>query len=197
MSSVTTSQRQLVRRDERRAQILRAAAQAFSRDGFSATSVDEVAKQAGITKLVVYRHFDSKADLYRAILAGVADRLAEVWVEVSADPESDHPGLLALFTVAREMPDAFRLLFVHAEREQDFAGYAAEFRQLQEAAVDEVVIPALIPAGPQRVWLTHMLVQVAVSAVLAWIDLGDPSDDDGFIARSTATLHAMVETLTP
>ena len=45
--------------------------------GFAATSMEDVAEACGVTKLIVYRHFDSKEDLYRAILQRVFDRQAE------------------------------------------------------------------------------------------------------------------------
>lgn len=195
MSTVTTAPRQLLRRDERRAQILRAAAQAFSRDGFAATSIDEVAKQAGITKLIVYRHFDSKSDLYRAVLSAATDRLAEEWVEVTADPHAVAPGIRAMLTVAREMPDGFRLLYLHAVREQEFAPYAEEFQALQEALVDRDVVPAAIPAGPRRSWAARIVVRYSVVSVIEWVELGDPDDDDGFHRRAAAGLRGMVAAL--
>ena len=64
-------------RAERRAQILDAATRAFARTGFSATSLDDVAAEAGVTHVILYRHFDSKTDLYRAVLDGVVSRLAD------------------------------------------------------------------------------------------------------------------------
>ena len=70
-----TTTRRLMQRDERQAQILAAAAAAFARTGFAGTSMDDVAAEAGITRLIVYRHFDSKEDLYRAVLTKVTDRL--------------------------------------------------------------------------------------------------------------------------
>ena len=30
--------------------------------------MEEIAKNAGITRLIIYRHFDSKEDLYRSVL---------------------------------------------------------------------------------------------------------------------------------
>lgn len=48
--------------------ILDAARAVFSRDGYSASSVDEVAAEAGIAKGTVYLYFKSKEDLYLAAL---------------------------------------------------------------------------------------------------------------------------------
>src|SRR3954454_11733847 len=60
--------RQLLARPERQAAILRGAAAAFAQSGFAATSMEDVAAACGVTKLIVYRHFDSKEELYRTIL---------------------------------------------------------------------------------------------------------------------------------
>src|SRR6185436_19787519 len=64
-------------RAERRAQLLTAAATAFVRAGFDGTSMEDVAEQAGVTRLIVYRIFATKEDLYRAVLESVTDRLRD------------------------------------------------------------------------------------------------------------------------
>src|ERR687892_920956 len=62
-------------RAERRDQILAAATRAFARAGFAATSLDDIAAEAGISRVILYRHFESKTDLYRAVLDRVRARL--------------------------------------------------------------------------------------------------------------------------
>ena len=61
------------RREERkqfsRRKILDAAREVFFRDGFMAANLDEVAQKAGVAKGTLYRYFDSKAELYVAVLA--------------------------------------------------------------------------------------------------------------------------------
>src|SRR6266540_1172998 len=66
-----------LRRAERREQILAAATRAFARAGFAATSLDDIAAQAGVSRAILYRHFDSKTDLYRAVLDRACTRLAD------------------------------------------------------------------------------------------------------------------------
>jgi AcrR family transcriptional regulator len=60
-------------RSEKKAQsrrrILDAAREVFFRDGFMAANLDEVAERAGVAKGTLYRYFESKADLYVAVLA--------------------------------------------------------------------------------------------------------------------------------
>jgi AcrR family transcriptional regulator len=52
-----------------RGRILKAAKEIFFRDGFADTNLDEVASRAEVGKGTLYRHFESKAELYVAVLA--------------------------------------------------------------------------------------------------------------------------------
>ena len=54
--------------EERRLQILRVAMGLFSHRGFRGTTTKEIAKAAGVSEAMVFRHFATKEDLYSAIL---------------------------------------------------------------------------------------------------------------------------------
>jgi AcrR family transcriptional regulator len=54
---------------ESRRRILEAAKDVFFRDGFMRANLDEMAEKAGVAKGTLYRYFESKADLYVAVLA--------------------------------------------------------------------------------------------------------------------------------
>lgn len=64
-------------RDERRALLLEAALAAFSEQGYHTTSMDEIAERAGVSKPVLYQHFDSKLDLYVALAERVRDDIVD------------------------------------------------------------------------------------------------------------------------
>ena len=51
-----------------RQQLLNAALSIFSRQSFDATSLEEVAEAAGVTRGAIYHHFGSKADLFLALI---------------------------------------------------------------------------------------------------------------------------------
>lgn len=55
--------------EEKRSQILNAATHLFVQQGFSTTSMDQIATQAGVSKQTVYSHFGSKDDLFTASIA--------------------------------------------------------------------------------------------------------------------------------
>lgn len=61
---------------ERRRALLSAAGDVFRRDGYLAATVDSIAEAAGLTKGAVYSHFDSKADLFLALLEDRVDQRA-------------------------------------------------------------------------------------------------------------------------
>lgn len=64
-------------KEQRRQQVLAAALEAFSTVGFHATSMDDIADRAGVSKPVLYQHFPGKLDLYLALLdAGIEELLA-------------------------------------------------------------------------------------------------------------------------
>lgn len=54
--------------DKRRLQILKAAVRLFSKNGFRGTTTKKIAKAAGISEAMVFRHFANKEELYSAIL---------------------------------------------------------------------------------------------------------------------------------
>ena len=62
---------------DRRATILAAAKRLFATRGYAATSLDDVAAAAGVSKPVVYDHFDSKRALYFELMRGLRDGASE------------------------------------------------------------------------------------------------------------------------
>src|SRR5690625_5722273 len=61
VSAMSTSR---MPRAQRRTQLLELATSVFTQKGFQATSMDDIAAAAGVTKPVLYQHFDSKETLY-------------------------------------------------------------------------------------------------------------------------------------
>ena len=158
--------------------------------------MDDVATEAGVSRLIVYRNCESKEDLYRAVLEKVSTRLAEEFTAAVEDLDERGWATRSQLTVAREDPDAFRLLWVHAVREPDFEQYAAEFRDGAVEFADSLV-GAAIEDPLLRRWITKMTVAYVVTATLAWLDDGDPERDEEMIQASTDGLAAMFQAWVP
>ncbi len=180
----------LLPRSQRRAAILRGAADAFATTGFADTSMDDVATACGVTKLIVYRHFDTKEVLYREILQQVFDRLGEE-LRLSLD-SGDRRGLGAriLLTVAREEPAAFRLLWRHAAHEPQFAAYAAELRATSVGVVREL---ATLDVGDEVIdeWRANVVFAWLVESTLLWLEQDAAERDAEFLELTSRGLRAL------
>jgi AcrR family transcriptional regulator len=184
-STVGTTRGRRLRREDRRTQILDAATDTFARAGFAATSLDDVATEAGVSRVILYRHFDSKADLYRQVLDRVCARLA------TECGRSDFTGdtLPTLVDVAIQDPGGFRLLFQHAAREPEFRDEMTQFRAtMTDTALAELPDQISDPAWER--WAAQLSAVVAVEAIIAWLDAGQPEPDQ-VAARIRRVLDAI------
>lgn len=160
-------------RAQRREQILDAATRAFARTGFTATGLDDIAAEAGVTHMILYRHFASKADLYRAVLDRACTRLADT---VGTDTYDDD-SITALLRAAAADPDGFRLLFRHATREPEFRDVIDSIRSRSTDIAARHLADA-IPAGPWQDWAARLVPTLTLEAVIAWLDTGQPDPDN-------------------
>ncbi len=161
-----------LRRAERREQILDAATRAFARAGFAATSLDDVAAEAGITRVILYRHFESKAEMYRAVLARACTRLAQS----VGTGDYDENAIPALLRAAAADADGFRLLFRHAAREPEFRDLT-DTLTTASTAIARRDLAKWIPEGPWLDWAARLIPTLTLEAVLAWLDVGQPDPD--------------------
>jgi len=74
--------------EERKKAVLDCACGIFSTGSYRGTTTAEIARVAGVTEPVLYRHFASKRDLYLSVLAESWRRLRELWDE-AVDDEPD------------------------------------------------------------------------------------------------------------
>jgi TetR/AcrR family acrAB operon transcriptional repressor len=64
--------------EKTRQALLKAALSVFSQKGYAATTLEDVAKEAGVTRGAIYWHFGSKAELYNALLEEHSARGSEI-----------------------------------------------------------------------------------------------------------------------
>ena len=182
--------RRLLDRQERRAQLINAAARAFIERGFAATSLTDVATEAGVTRMIIYRHFESKRDLYLAVLL---DTRSRILAHLGPRARFDSHTVADLAHAAAQNPDGFRLLYRHAQREPEFAGYANELTVLAADTAD-MRLRELIPDTARRRWIAATLPTVIIDAILTWIDTDQPATTDELAHIINATTHALTHT---
>jgi AcrR family transcriptional regulator len=110
--------------DERRLQILQVAVSLFSQRGFRGTTTKEIAQAAGVSEAMVFRHFATKQELYRAILdykACLTDTLDPCLAVADAVERKDDRGVfeqLAFNSLQRHERDTeFHRLLLYAALE--------------------------------------------------------------------------------
>ena len=90
MKSRATTSRHQERSETTRARLIRAAEKIFARDGFEAAKLEEIAAEAGYTRGAFYANFESKEDLFFALLEGeISSRIhtVEQIMHNLSDPE--------------------------------------------------------------------------------------------------------------
>jgi AcrR family transcriptional regulator len=163
--------KQLLPRAQRRAQIIDAAKRSFARNGFAATSMVDLADESGVTKMIIYRHFATKADLYRSVLDAITEQLNAA--VAAAGPWPDTVGAIVEF--AHDDPDGYALLFQHAASEPEFQDYTDATSAATLATAREE-LNAYLPDPARREWAARLLPKLVTEVVLTWLESGQPGD---------------------
>jgi AcrR family transcriptional regulator len=99
-----------------RARIESEAARLFAQRGYAATTIDDIAAAAGLSKPMLYRHFSSKRELHMVLLERHRDELAAAPLEELLHGEGDLDARLAAmieawFARVESSPYTWRMLF--------------------------------------------------------------------------------------
>jgi AcrR family transcriptional regulator len=152
--------------------------------------MDDVATAAGVSRLIVYRHFDSKEELYDEVVAETAELLKKAFRNSTREHEGQ-VAVGALLEVARADPNGFKVLWQHAAREPQFAAHADGFR----GPTVDFVRALLQRAGLKGVriqWAAETLLSLAIDAVTHWVELEPPERDEEFMELMSASLPLLV-----
>ncbi|WP_103062131.1 TetR/AcrR family transcriptional regulator [Actinomyces qiguomingii] len=112
--SSKSSKRTRMSASERREQLIDVARALFAKKGFEATSIEEIASRAKVSKPVVYEHFGGKEGLYAVIvdreLTTISTMITQALKSSSSASVIVERAALALLTYIKESSDGFRIL---------------------------------------------------------------------------------------
>jgi AcrR family transcriptional regulator len=74
---------------DRKAQIARVSAEAFSELGYHGVSMEDIASRVGVTAASLYRHYSGKYDLFQAAVLGLGEQLVECTAFLDEDDLTD------------------------------------------------------------------------------------------------------------
>jgi AcrR family transcriptional regulator len=139
---------------QRRLLIEQAAARLFAQRGFQATTVAQICAAAGVSKPMLYRHFESKQELQVRLLERRRDELAAApiarFMEADGPLEERLAAMIdAWFAHVEEHPDSCRLLFADVTGDEAVRALQQELRRRQRAA-DVAMLREFGPPLPER-----------------------------------------------
>lgn len=124
-----------------------------------------------MTRVILYRHFESKRDLYQAAIdRSAADLHSAATDEHGELTEDSVPAMVAW---ASRDPDAYRLLFRHALREPEFRDDVEQLRASMVAALGSRLDTSR-PDNPWARWVAQLATTTVLEGILAWLDQGSP-----------------------
>ncbi|MEO6881615.1 MAG: TetR/AcrR family transcriptional regulator [Mycobacteriaceae bacterium] len=185
---------------ETRAKIVRAAAEAIDRSGYTATSVTTLVESIGITKGAFYFHFPAKQDLAVAVVdamhAGWAPAVQQ-WAASEADPVTVALGLLDELVLRASSDVVARAgIRLTVERELTDAGLLDPFPEW-ERMITHLLHRAqrggLLREGISPATAAHVLVFGVLGEIIA---TGHTSDPDVLRSRTDVLLGLVVPACT-
>lgn len=152
---------------ERRKQLLSVARSVLANNGYHGTTMTDIAEAAGVTKPVLYQHFNSKRELYQTVLEDIGARLEGSIVEGASSAENPRhraeAGIRAYAKFVEEDDEGFRLLFDGANRQDE--EWAAITRAVEQSLAHAVASLIDVPAidSDRRQILAHGIIGLAES----------------------------------
>jgi AcrR family transcriptional regulator len=176
--------------DARRRQLFEVALSLFAEHGYAATTMDEIAEAAGVTKPLVYQHFESKRALYLELMdvfsREVVNRIVAATDTAAGPRQQVELGFAAYFELMVDNEQAFRLLY--GRDAPDDLELGAALRRVEETiaeAIDPLIDAGLDPG--HRLLLAHAVVGMAEGASRHWLDTSrHRSGPDGSVADTAA-----------
>src|SRR5689334_1819595 len=110
---VSTASRSRMTGKERREQLIVVGRKLFADKGFEATTVEEIATRAGVSKPIVYEHFGGKEGLYAVVVDREVQRLLDAFQGALSGDDPRvllEQAALVLLTYVEEQRDGFRIL---------------------------------------------------------------------------------------
>lgn len=157
---------------QRRSTILEAAGRLFGDRGYDATTLDDVAAAAGVTKPIVYRHFGSKQGLYLALLERHRDDLPTFSDANSPGligPERTRAALDAWLDYVEAHLYAWKLVFWDTGGGPEVGRYRREVQsRAREVLADLIRTNAQTPIPAKEVEPLAELMRMGMASLVLW-----------------------------
>ncbi|WP_030801531.1 MULTISPECIES: TetR/AcrR family transcriptional regulator [unclassified Streptomyces] len=140
-------------RAEARTRIEDTAARLFAERGYAGTTIGEIATEAGLSKPMLYRHFDSKQELHLALLERHRDELAAAPIQQLLHGEGDLDSRMramydAWFGYVQSHPYTWRMMFRDTTGDAEVQDFHRELQRRQRET-DMALLREFAPGLPE------------------------------------------------
>ena len=169
-SSAETSPKRERRKEARPGELVKAALDLFVEKGFAATRVDEVAARAGVSKGTLFLYFESKEDLFKAVIRDNIANLFPAWNEEfktfeGSSAEMLHYAMDLWWLNVGNTPASGIVKLVISEA-QNFPEIAA-FYQKEVVEPGTGLLQSILQRGVERGEFQHMDTSKSVFSIIA------------------------------
>jgi AcrR family transcriptional regulator len=176
VGAATAAPRRRMAAEDRRALILEAAREAFAQRGYHSTSLEQIAERGGVSKALLYEHFDSKRELHAAMLEShvreLAGRINAALAEADPGEPRMRAGLEAFFAFLEQRRGAAAIMLRNTG-DPDVLEWLGRLRDgiaAQIVALMTEEVEQLIAAEPDLRTSVEMFAQQLIGAIQSLAD---------------------------
>src|SRR4051812_26611405 len=176
--AVTAERRRRLKPEQRRELIVVAAADEFGRRGHRGARMADIARAAGVTKAVLYDHFESKGALHAEVVTRANNDLLGTVAAAAGgpgDPRSRYrAGLLAAFGLIAQRPDVRTLLLGEPGADARVGKASVKAQRIARTAMAALYLnePDFLAGDPRRDERAMHVAQGTIGAINAMAALG-------------------------
>ncbi len=187
-------------RAQREQLILEIAGDVFARDGYHAASMDEISRQAGVSKPMLYAYFGSKEGLYVAYIDCTGQQLVERLQRTFAGPgqASVHLRVSEFLEFVEHHRNGWKILFSEASSSRPVAEEVAQLRRRITSAVTGLVREGVgadaVLEGQAASAVAHAIVGAGESLANWWLERPEVDRErlaDWYVAAIYGTVAAV------
>lgn len=175
----------------RRESFLKSSSIVLARKGIRRATMDDIAEEADVAKVVLYRYFGAKDKLVHAVLEEFVDEILEADAK-EADWWTDR--VRNTLHTARNNKSALILLLRHSAYDLEFGLHFERLRNVLTERVEERLIEVFghkAKTSNDGGYIAPSITTFFLNAYLNWLETGDAKRDDHFFEWVTKSVQSM------
>lgn len=180
-------------RERRRSVLLRKTSAVLAEHGVRQITMDKLAKEVGVTKVVLYRYFKSKDELVNCLLHDFVEKL------MASDGRDGGWGtqrLMDNLAVIRDNQSTFMLMMKHLSHDPSYQHHRTKLLSLIKKSTKARLLLYATPPKNHVITTEFFIEQICefiLNAFVGWIDSGDEENDKEFVVWQVKSIMSMID----